>query len=60
MTVNRKYPEIFLYFLILVKPVLRFLFTGISFGLFLSDLYVSVILVLFIYCLFWSLQNKAL
>ncbi|WP_276814355.1 hypothetical protein [Faecalibaculum rodentium] len=58
MNARSRFPETILYLLILAKPVLRILLTGISFGLFLSDLYTSVILVLFLYCLFRCLQNR--
>ena len=47
-----------LYALILLKPILQHLFTGTSFLQCLYDLYISAIVVLFIYCLFRIFQNR--
>lgn len=57
-TGHLKSAELLLYALILLKPVLQHLFTGTSFMQCLYDLYISVIVVLFIYCLFRIFQNR--
>lgn len=57
-TGHLKSAEMLLYALILLKPVLQYLFTGTSFLQCLYDLYISAIVVLFIYCLFRIFQNR--
>lgn len=57
-TGHLKSAELLLYALILLKPVLQHLFTGTSFLQCLYDLYISAIVVLFIYCLFRIWHSK--
>uniref|UniRef100_UPI00263BD21D hypothetical protein n=2 Tax=Faecalibaculum rodentium TaxID=1702221 RepID=UPI00263BD21D len=57
-TGHLKSAEMLLYALILLKPILQHLFTGTSFLQCLYDLYISAIVVLFIYCLFRIFQNR--